>query len=186
MPFRTRVEDRIVRRSRRLRIWGLVIIAALVGAGVSVMTRPPTTMVVLPPRPAVQVTSVPRKARPIDTSTVSQIQQLQFELMKLSSFNEFDGPRVVTDLQGHRSLWRAAMMGRPLDPILPLRDLDQDVWNVDTLMILSSGEDDGALWTLAGSWKADELTWLDQDEAASMFGVSYVNFDGRVLVVWWD
>jgi len=57
---------------------------------------------------------------------------------------------------------------------------------VDTLLILASGEDDDALWPLASTWQADELTWLDQDQAASMFGASYIDIGGRVLVVWWD
>ena len=44
-------------------------------------------------------------------------QQLQFELMRLASFNNFDGDQVVDDLQANPALWEDAMMGRiKLDP----------------------------------------------------------------------
>jgi len=125
------------------------------------------------------------KPVPADGS-INEVQRLQFELMKRASFNDFDGDRVVSDLLAHRHLWRAAMMMRPLRGFLPLRDLEDDVWNVDMLVVLSSGQDDGALRSLAGTWRADEIGWMSPEERVLELGSSIARFGPEVLVLWWD
>lgn len=132
-----------------------------------------------------RVTEWLTKPVPADGS-INETQRLQFELMKRSSYNEFDGTRVVSDLLANRHLWRAAMMNRHYDPFLPLRDLEEDHWNVDTLMILSSGQDDGALRTLADTWKADEIGWLSPEDRMRELRSSIARLGPQVLVLWWD
>ena len=109
-------------------------------------------------------------------------QELAFELMRSASFNEFDGVGVVSDLERHAHLWDAALMNR--DDLVTLRDLPYGEWNVDTLYVLSSGQDDLALERLAAQWKADEVRWMSEDEAAQHLGESPPQ--RRILVVWWD
>ena len=41
-----------------------------------------------------------------------EAQRLQLELIRLGSFNRFDGRRVAGDLEAHRGLWEAAWMRR--------------------------------------------------------------------------
>jgi hypothetical protein len=42
----------------------------------------------------------------------NEAQRLQLELIRLGSFNQFDGRRVAGDLEAHRALWEAAWMRR--------------------------------------------------------------------------
>jgi hypothetical protein len=109
-------------------------------------------------------------------------QELQLALMRHASFNELDGNRVVRDLERRPELWAAALMSR--DDLVSLRDLPDGEWNVDTLYVLSSGEDDAALEQLARAWNADEVSWLGEEDAARLLGESPP--EHRVLVVWWD
>jgi hypothetical protein len=45
-----------------------------------------------------------------------------------------NGPRVARDLLANRRLWCGALLDRLGDAaMIKLRDLDENVWNVDTL-----------------------------------------------------
>jgi hypothetical protein len=55
--------------------------------------------------------------------SISAIQAIQFELMAKSSFNYFDGPRVVRDLRNHRRLWCGVVMETGDGSLLNLRDI---------------------------------------------------------------
>jgi hypothetical protein len=115
---------------------------------------------------------------------ISGVQTLQFELMRRSSFNSFDGTKVARDLINHRSLWCGAMIDRlGGDALIKLRDLNSNSWNVDTLYVLSSGAGDAKLDALARSWRADSITWVGGQAAARLLGTTD-NY--RVLEVWWD
>ena len=130
---------------------------------------------------------------------INPIQDLQFQLIRQVRFNLCDGARVVDDLLANRSLWRGVIMDRAvyrlrLMPgeseesdfinLIKLRDIQWGVWNVDNLYVLSSGADDDALFALAQTWSADEVYWIEGEEAGSRLGVSPT--DARILSVWWD
>lgn len=116
---------------------------------------------------------------------MSKVQELNFELMKLASFNEFDGEAVVKSLTEHSDLWSGAVMGRfGYSELIQLRDIPNNSWNVDTLMILSSGEDDQKLEELAKTWGADEVDWLSVEQTEQQLG-SYPA-KHKVLRIWWD
>lgn len=123
------------------------------------------------------------------TTTVNEIQDLQLQLIRLSSFNAFDGGFVVDSLLAHRELWKGVIIdragyfnescrrdGRRCDPIdlIKLRDLHQGYWNVDTLYLTAADGCAEALEALAQTWRADEVGW-DDDPCA-----------GQVLRVWFD
>ena len=119
-------------------------------------------------------------------STVNKIQKLQFALMKEASFNGFLGEQVVDDLLSHKDLWKGVVMDR-LDDLIKLRDISDGYWNVDTLFILPSGKDNAKLATLAANWNADEIDWIEGDEAQRLLGVGGSTYKGlRILRVWWD
>jgi hypothetical protein len=110
----------------------------------------------------------------------SRPQQLQLELMRLASRG-----RVADDLIEHAALWSGALMTST--NLVPLRDLERGSWNADTLYVLSSGQDDEALVTLAGRWEADSIDWIGGMEAAVKLGEYRTDQPvRRVLVVWWD
>lgn len=41
---------------------------------------------------------------------INPVQKLQLELMRMASFNYFDGGKVVDDLVGNKGLWRGVVM----------------------------------------------------------------------------
>ena len=106
--------------------------------------------------------------------------------MGRSSFNSFDGPRVVRDLRNHRRLWCGVVMETGDGSLLDLRDIGGNIWNVDTVYILSSGADDVALARLAQHWSADARTWVSGSDAEKLLGEAGPRFHARILEVWWD
>ena len=128
------------------------------------------------------------------TVKTKTVQDLQFELMERSSFNEFDGEQVVKDLKENDELWSGVIIDRagyssryhentePID-LIKLRDIGDDVWNADTVYILTTGENDDRLELIASKWEADEVDWIEGEPAGAMLGS---NVGHRVLRVWWD
>jgi hypothetical protein len=122
-----------------------------------------------------------RKAPP---RVITKIQAIQFDLMRRSSFNSFDGRRVARDLLSHRQLWCAVILDRLDDSaLIKLRDIDENVWNADTVYVLSSGANDVQLSQLAHRWRADSVYWVSGRAASHLLGTSE-RF--RILEVWWD
>lgn len=122
-------------------------------------------------------------ARGVKTKPINPTQRVVLNLMKRSSYNEFDGDRVVRSLDSNSDLWVGAYMVPEAYPLLPLRDLPDGYHNVSTLYIMSSGVNDEELVALARSWRADEVGWLTDQEVAHLMGGGGA---GRVLRVWWD
>jgi hypothetical protein len=119
--------------------------------------------------------------------TISKIQALQFELIRRSSFNNFDGVRVARDLLRHRRLWCGVIMDRlGNDALIKLRDIGSNAWNVDTLYVLSSRVDDRALSALARRWRSDALQWVGGATADRLLGEIGSSPHHRILEVWWD
>jgi hypothetical protein len=80
--------------------------------------------------------------------TEATAQEIQLELMHRWQYNAFDGERVTASQLKHRALWRAVIMDRfcfskpgklPSIGLLKLRDLPDNIWNVDTMYILTAG-----------------------------------------------
>lgn len=119
-----------------------------------------------------------------DGSPITEVQRLNLELIRHAGFNAFDGERVVADLLAHRELWQAALMKR--DDLVPLRDLPEGFWNVDTLYLLAQpGREDG-LKALAEGWWSDAMIWLEGDDAQRALGGTGPGPQPRVLKLWWD
>jgi hypothetical protein len=129
------------------------------------------------------------------------IQELQFELIKKSSFNEFDGEKVVKDLEDNKELWRGAVMtcgsySRPnsvgysdVTDLLCLRDISENYWNVDTLFITPKLGKEEELEKLAKSWGADEIDYYGGEQACDMLGSSSPELRAnkkQILRIWWD
>lgn len=116
---------------------------------------------------------------------INEVQKLQFELMKKAAFNLFDGSKVVSDLEEHKDLWRGVIMKR--DDLIPLRDIGDCFWNIDTLYILVEDGQQKKLERLAKKWSADEVSWLNNADAHGQLGEGNdKDYSQRVLVIWWD
>jgi hypothetical protein len=116
--------------------------------------------------------------------TVTKIQAVQLDLMRRSSYNDFVGKQVASDLLSHRQLWCAAILDRLGDSaLIKLRDIDENYWNADTVYVLSSGANDRSLTRLARTWHADAVYWVNPTDASQMLGTSQ---SFRILEIWWD
>jgi hypothetical protein len=114
---------------------------------------------------------------------INKVQELQFKLMCLASFNEFDGETVVQSLREHRDLWKGAIFTRlNYSELIPLRDIDKGYWNCDTLYILTDTTHAIELKELAYTWGADEVDYMGEDVER----LGGADKDTHVLRVWWD
>ena len=129
---------------------------------------------------------MPERSQDKSLSHITPAQWLHLELMKLASFNHFEGKKVVDDLLALPHLWRSAMMGnfgKSLD-LLALRDMDKGVYLVDTLMLITTDWHANDLKGLAHRWNPDEVWWLTRKETSQNLGVSRPG-RLRILRVWW-
>lgn len=107
-------------------------------------------------------------------------QELIFELIKLGSFNGFDGPHCVELLKQHRDLWDAVNMDSDGDEYL-LRDLPDD-YHVDTMYIrVAEGKEKELMKLVKEEFGADEVDW--KDTRKDWQGRS---LEKQTLRVWWD
>jgi hypothetical protein len=107
-------------------------------------------------------------------------QELQFELMKKASFNDFHAGQVIKDLKANTHLWDAVLMDQ--SNLMKLRDLPSDIWNVNTLYILTGIKSD-QLYELALSWKPSSIRWIEGDEASARLG-AYISGDYVLCLSW--
>jgi hypothetical protein len=119
--------------------------------------------------------------------------------------NALDGPAVEASLRSNTGLWRSAFFTREASSrsgeqslasvinLVVLRDLAGNVVNLDTLFLLAEPGRQDELEALASGWNADEIDWVDQQEAFRAMGEAavrnrdYTADPERVLLrVWWD
>lgn len=117
---------------------------------------------------------------------MSKQQELNLELIKLASFNEFDGVKAYQTLFNNQSLWQGVVIDRDAGQkfqcdLIKLRDIEK-IWNVDTLYITCTEENKEALYSLIEQLNPDELWFLDPEEARNSLGGSQL----LVLRAWWD
>ena len=120
--------------------------------------------------------------------TQETIQELNLELIRRASFNNFNGAKVAEDLLNNHNLWEGAIIDREgyshSINLIKLRDISDNDWNVDTLFILPLRGQEQPLEELAANWNADELSWIDAETSNSLPGGDA--WARRILRVWWD
>jgi len=137
--------------------------------------------------------------------TFSKAQNLMFELMKIASFNSFDGEQVVADLKENASHFKGAIFTRLYHcPLIVLRDINIE-YNADTLYLLVEKKEDIDFWAdFIEKWNVDEFGWAGGEEtdgaidrSVSQYGekTRYMNWDlgisppreqDYVIRIWWD
>ncbi|GAB4424735.1 MAG: hypothetical protein Fur0044_22790 [Anaerolineae bacterium] len=121
-----------------------------------------------------------------NTSPLTQAtaQEIQLELIRRQQFNNFDGKRVAADLLTHRDWWQAVLMDR--GDLIKLRDLDHNIWHVDTLYILATDARNAyRLAELAEDWQADTVEVYEREATNRQLGDSFIE-EQRLVEMWWD
>jgi hypothetical protein len=119
---------------------------------------------------------------------ITKIQDLQLQIIALTSHNNFDGKKINKLLLTYRHLWRAVMM--PPIELFPLRDMEEGLWVADTLYLIpQEGKEFELEDMVREQFNADEITWIGSDQALDLLG--YWNKDAvlnpkLILSVWWD
>lgn len=130
----------------------------------------------------------------------ASVQAIQLELIRRTRFNAMEGERVVASLLRHRDLWLATLLDRPGLPdyseprllltsgLIKLRDLPDNIWNADTLFVLTRTRDQArrlAAIIEEEDWGADDVhVCEDQQEIERALGSGRREFG--LLSVWWD
>lgn len=129
----------------------------------------------------------------------ASVQDIQLELLRRTSFNALDGEKVCASLLRHRQFWRAALLDRPgvanyAEPGLllmagqiKLRDLDDNIWNADTLFILTPTRHDAerlARIIEEEDWGGEVHLYTDQKKMDMALGMGRQEYG--LLSVWWD
>ena len=112
------------------------------------------------------------------------VQEIQLELIRRHQHNYFDGQEVAEDLTAHREWWEAVLMDTSAG-LVKLRDLGDNLWNVDTLYILATNEPNARrLAKLGERWSADSVTVHDEEETEWELGGGIE--EQRLVTMWWD
>jgi hypothetical protein len=127
------------------------------------------------------------------------VQDIQLELIRRTRFNDFHGERVCELLNAYRGHWQAVVFDRPGVPnynhpgrllvsgLIKLRDLADNIWNADTLYVLTYTADQAR--ELAKVFEESALGAMprvheDMEETDMALGTGRQEYG--LLTVWWD
>src|SRR5262249_16900550 len=114
------------------------------------------------------------------------VQEIQLELIRRSTFNDFNGEKVHASLLKHHDLWQAVLLDRQgvanyaiprhllIAGLIKLRDLPDNIWNADTLFILTDNRakaEQMARIADEEDWYGEVYVYKDQDETDSALGM---------------
>jgi hypothetical protein len=128
-------------------------------------------------------------SRPDLKLTEATVQEIQLELIRRTNYNFFEGQRVAADLQRQPNLWRGVLLTRPgssqVSGLITLRDLEDNIWNADTLYILATDEAAAQrLAELGETWQADDIVIHTMEATGLAVGDSRP--PGPLVTMWWD
>jgi hypothetical protein len=130
----------------------------------------------------------------------ASVQDIQLELLRRTRFNAMDGERIVASLIRHRDLWLAVLLDRPglpdykeprlllMSGLIKLRDLPDNLWNADTLFILTRTRAQArrlAQIAEEEDWGGDVVrVYEDEREIGQTLGTRRSEYG--LVSVWWD
>ena len=118
---------------------------------------------------------------------INNTQKIYLEIIRQTQFNELDGEQVYNSLIENKDLWIACVLGRFVySPLILLRDIPEDIHNIDTLYVTTTKENLAKLILLANTWCADEIDEVPREEAKELMGHMGLSFSQTLLRVWWD
>ena len=127
------------------------------------------------------------------------VQDIQLELLRRTKFNALDGEQVAASLLRHREFWLAVLLDRPgvadysrpgrslVSGLIKLRDLPGDLWNADTLFVLTeTWQQARELARIAEEeeWAGEVYVYGNQDEIDRALGTGRKEYG--LLHIWWD
>lgn len=109
---------------------------------------------------------------------INTTQMLVFDLIKRASFNGFDGEHTVNYLIKNKDKWVGVM---PEVEDYALRDIDDDFFHIDTLLIKCKDEENAKefLKLLKKNCSPNEIS-IEQDTQ------DYNGKAKRIIRMWWD
>ena len=112
---------------------------------------------------------------------INKVQKAVLKLMELSSFNRFDGKKVVKDLIDNSDKWIGAIWGRFVYmTMLPLRDIPEGYYNADTLYLSVPIEHVPFFEKKAkNDWKADEVGYALNGKVFGVYDVNLLSLTGN-------
>lgn len=134
---------------------------------------------------------------------MNDVQKIQFDRMRRTSFNDFDGAMVARELESISDRWKAVLFGRFANStLIELRDLADGHINADTVMILAYVGEAGYIMEVAEEeWHADEVgcCWIvdgtlrcegqspftDVQQLHRQYGAT-LNAGEALIRLWWD
>ncbi len=129
----------------------------------------------------------------------ASVQDIQLELLRRTEHNALDGEKVYASLLKHRTLWLAVLLDRPgladyhepchllISGLIKLRDLRHNLWNADTLFILTPSRAQAhelARIAEEEDWSGEILLHEDQKESDRALGMGRQEYG--LLSIWWD
>lgn len=129
----------------------------------------------------------------------ASVQDIQLELIRRTRFNSMNGERIVASLLRHRDLWLAVLLDRQGLPdysehhsllmcgLIKLRDLSDNLWNADTLFILTRSREQArrlARIVEEEDWCGEVRVYEDDREIGHSLGTRGEMYG--LVSVWWD
>ena len=118
------------------------------------------------------------KAGELQDRQFRMLQDIQFQLMELGSFNKFDGEKVSWSLKENYGLWKRFIFVDCYNSHIALRDMEKGKWNADTLLIIVKEKFAENMIAVAKSWKANSVDCLKHGLA--------LRKGEWMIKVWWD
>jgi len=119
---------------------------------------------------------------------ISKAQKVQFDLLRMTCFNSFEGKLVADSLEKHDDLWQGFVFGSfscaPLLVLCSIDIIDEEAggWNASELYIIPAKGKEKELKELAKTWGPDELGYQSEKEIERL-----TCRDGyTILRAWWD
>ncbi len=113
------------------------------------------------------------------------VQEIQLELIRRTQRNALDGAQVVSDLLVHPEWWEAVLLDSAFD-LVKLRDLGDNIWNADTLLIVATNAQSAKrLAELGTEWLADDIQIHSVEDTRDRLGTYDIERQ-RLVTMWWD
>ena len=126
------------------------------------------------------------------------VQDIQLELIRRTRFNDFFGEQVCELLARHRSRWQAVLLDHPGVPndvepkrfltggLIKLRDLNTNIWNADTLFVLTLTVADAEVLAAAFDELGGGMTQVHTISPETDMALGVGRREYGLLTVWWD
>ena len=113
----------------------------------------------------------------IEVPVINDVQELQLKLLEKAVVKNplnIDVEKIAKSLRDHAELWRGMVITRVGKfELIPLRDIDQNCWNVHTLYLLSwSKRIDRDLEELVKTWGPVKYRWITGKESQDLTATS--------------